>query len=286
MKHFIHYFSDDQRVRLDCLITEPAGEAPYLNRARPAVIVCPGGGYNFCSNREAESVALKYAAAGFQAFVFRYTVGQAATFPTPLLELCRAMQYVRENAEQFHLLPDRVAVCGFSAGGHLAASLGVYWNDPAILAACGATGRELRPDMLILGYPVISTSWMENGNQYARIAGGDTGDEMYRKLNLHLAVNADTPPTFLTHGTADPAVPVRDSLQFAAALEACNVPFEMHIYSHATHGYSSADDTCYEVGDGDPVIAGWLPLSIEWLRRNIAGELDRPVKKAVYSAKY
>ncbi len=285
MKHIIQYFSNDQRVRLDGLITERSGEAPYLNRARPAVIVCPGGGYQFCSDREAEPVALQYAAAGFQVFVLRYTLGEAAVFPASLYDLGRAVKHVRDHAEEYNLLPDRLAVCGFSAGGHLTASLGVYWNDPDLLAACGAVGRELRPDMLILGYPVISTSWMENSGHYARIAGGDTSEEKYRKLNLHLAVNADTPPTFLTHGTADPAVPVRDSLQFAAALEACNVPFEMHVYSHAPHGYSAADNTCYEIGDGDPVIAGWLPLSIEWLRRNVAGELGRPVKKATYSAR-
>lgn len=284
MHHFIHPLSEDGSARLDALITDRYPEADYLNVCRPAVIVCPGGGYKYCSDREAEPVALKYAAAGFQVFVLRYTVGEKAVFPASLIDLARAIKYVRDNAEDLCVLPDRIAVCGFSAGGHLAASLGVYWNDPAVLQAVGAVGREIRPDMLILGYPVISTSWLENADQYTRVAGGDMSEEMYRKLNLHLAVTADTPPTFLTHGTADPAVPIRDTLKFACALEQYNVPLEMHVFSHAPHGYSAADDTCYAVGAAPSSVCEWVPLSIAWLKRNIAGELTKPVNKAAYSA--
>ncbi len=283
MQHIIHRFSET--VRLDGYITERKDEIDYLNVARPAVIVCPGGGYQYCSDREAEPVALKYAAAGFQTFVLRYTVGDAAAFPASLLDLCHAIRYVREHADELCVLPDRVAVCGFSAGGHLAASLAVYWNDPAILAATGATPAQLRPDLLILGYPVISTSWIENNGQYARIAGGDASEETYRKLNLHLAVNEQTPPTFLTHGTADPAVPVRDSLKFAAALEEHNVPIELHIFSHAEHGYSVADDTCYAPGTAPASVKEWVSLSIAWLSRNVNGELGRAVNKARYSSR-
>ncbi len=288
MKHFIEYFSDDQTVRLDTFITERSPETSYLNAARPAVIVCPGGGYQYCSDREAEPIALKYAAAGFQVFLLRYTVGKKAVFPTSLIDLGTTIKYVRDNAEALNVLPDKIAVCGFSAGGHLTASIGVYWNDEAVLKACGAKDRELRPDLLILGYPVISTSWMENVGDYPRISGNPDDPAIYQKLNLHLAVNKDTPPAFITHGVADEAVPVRDSLRFAAALDANDVPFELHVFSHATHGYSAADDTCCREDDNwlDPALAEWLPLSIAWLKRNFEhGELGRPVKKARYSSK-
>lgn len=287
MKHFINYFSNDQTVRLDAFITERSPEKPYLNTARPAVIVCPGGGYLSCSDREAEPIALKYAAAGFQVFLLRYTVGKNAVFPTSLIDLGKIIKYVRDNAEELNVVPHQIAVCGFSAGGHLTASLGVYWNDPAVLAACNAKERDLRPDLLILGYPVISTSWMENAGEYPRISGNPDDAAIYQKLNLHTAVSKDTPPTFITHGVADEAVPVRDSLQFAAALEAHDVPFEMHVFSHGTHGYSAADDTCCCDDDWlDPAVAEWLPLSIAWLKRNFeGGELGRPVEKAIYSSK-
>lgn len=282
MRHVIHHLSDDASVRLDGFIIDRSTEIDYLNIARPAVIVCPGGGYRYCSDREAEPVALKYTAAGFQTFVLRYTVGGTAA--AALVDLGRAVKHVRDHAEEYNVLPDRLAVCGFSAGGHLAASLGVFWNDADLLATVGASGRELRPDMLILGYPVISTSWMENSDRYLQIAGEDESEACYRRLNLHLHVTADTPPTFLTHGTADPAVPVRDSLQFAAALEACDVPFEMHVFSHAQHGYSAADDTCYAHDAAPATVREWVPLSIAWLNRNVNGELDKSVQKARYSA--
>ncbi len=288
MRHFIKYFSDDQTVRLDAFITERSPETSYLNAARPAVIVCPGGGYLSCSDREAEPIALKYAAAGFQVFLLRYTVGKKAVFPTSLIDLGTTIKYVRDNAEELNVLPHKIAVCGFSAGGHLTTSLGVYWNDKALLTACGADGRDLRPDLLILGYPVISTSWMENAGEYPRISGDPDDPAIYRKLNLHTAVNRDTPPAFITHGVADEAVPVRDSLQLAAALEANDVPFEMHLFSHGTHGYSAADETCCCKDDNwlDPATAQWVPLSIAWLKRNFeGGELGRPVNKATYSSK-
>ena len=279
MRHFTEYLSDDRSVRLDAFITERSAHAPYLNTARPAVIVCPGGGYQNLSDREAEPVALKYAAAGFQAFVLRYTVGKNAVFPTSLIDLAKTIKYVRDNAENLNVIPGKVAVCGFSAGGHLTASLGVYWNDETVLAACGAVGRELRPDLLILGYPVISTSWMENVGDYKRIAGNPDDPAIYQKLNLHTAVNGDTPPAFITHGTADEVVPVRDSLQFAAALEAHNVPFELHVFSHGTHGYSAADSTCASGVWLDETLASWVPLSIAWLNRNFKGELGKAVKE-------
>lgn len=286
MRHFTEYFSDDQTVRLDAFITEPSSHAPYLNTARPAVIVCPGGGYQSCCDREAEPVALKYAAAGFQVFVLRYTVGKKAVFPTSLIDLGKTIQYVRNNAEDLNVRADQVAVCGFSAGGHLTASLGVYWNDETVLKACNAQGRDLRPDLLILGYPVISTSWMENVGDYKRISGNPNDPATYQKLNLHTAVDSDTPPTFLTHGVADEAVPVRDSLQFATALERNNVPFELHVFSHGTHGYSAADDTCADGVWLDATLAEWLPLSIAWIKRNFeGGELGRAVPKARYSSK-
>lgn len=285
MKHFTKYFSDDQTVRLDAFITEPSPDTPYLGTARPAVIVCPGGGYQNLSDREAEPVALKYAAAGFQAFVLRYTVGKNAVFPTSLIDLAKTIKYVRDNAESLNVIPDQIAVCGFSAGGHLTASLGVYWNDEAVLSACHAQGRELRPDLLILGYPVISTSWMENAGDYKRIASNPDDPAIYQKLNLHTAVNGDTPPAFITHGVDDEAVPVRDSLQFAAALEACDVPFELHVFSHGLHGYATADETTCDERWLDPALAQWIPLSIAWLNRNFKGELGKEVNKARYSSK-
>ncbi len=262
-------------------------EIPYQKK-RPAVVVCPGGGYMMCSRREADPVAMQYAAAGFNTFVLYYTIGEKAVFPRSLLDLCAAMKLIRENADEWGVIADRIAVCGFSAGGHLTASLGVYWNDPDIMAASGCENGENRPNALILGYPVISTSWIENAGQLARIVGDNDFDSTYKKLNLHMNVTADTPQTFLAHTVRDNAVPVEDSLKFASALIAAGVPCELHVFPNGVHGLSVSNAQVCPDG-GDPHFAKWVSLSVDWLYRlfNNPDEANAPMTdKAPYTAKY
>ena len=244
---------------------EDTPEIPY-HKQRPAVLVCPGGGYLMCSAREAEPVAMQYAAAGYNTFVLYYTIGEKAAFPRPLLDLCAAMKLIRENAGEWGVIPDNIAVCGFSAGGHLTASLGVFWNDPEIIRLSGCENGENRPNALILGYPVISTSWMENAGQLDRIIGDNEPESTYRKLNLHTMVSATTPQTFLAHTVRDNAVPVEDSIKFASALIAAGVPCELHIFPNGVHGLSVSDSQVCPDG-GDPHFAKWVPMSIDWLYR-------------------
>lgn len=122
------YFSEDKTIRLDCYLYESYAAMPY-RATRPAVLVCPGGAYNGCSPREADPIAFGYLAAGFHTFVLYYSLKEKADYPRPLTDLCKAMKLIRENADKWGVIKDQIAVCGFSAGGHLAASLGVHWND-------------------------------------------------------------------------------------------------------------------------------------------------------------
>lgn len=267
MEHKIYYLNDEKTARLDCFLHEASHEMPYRKEC-PAVVVCPGGGYSMCSDREAEPVAFQYLAAGFHAFVFRYSVGDAAKYPTPLSELCRALKLIRENAQEWHIIPDKIAVCGFSAGGHLVASLGVHWNDEQIKQISGCGNGENKPNLIILGYPVITNSYLNRG-AIKRLAGDNDIEEIKAQTALQNHVSADTPPAFIFHGFADNVVPVRDSLIFAAALESKNIPVELHIYSHKYHGYSLADDVTSTAPDS--VAASWMPLSIAWLKRNFYG---------------
>ena len=287
MKQFTYSLSDDNSIYVDCLLQEEHAGTLSTPSKRPAVIICPGGGYRFWFEHEGKPVALKYAAAGFHTFVLHYHIGTHVPFPTSLIDLGKTIKALREHAEEWGILPDKIAVCGFSAGGHLAASLGVYWNDPDILAACQATQQDLRPNLLILAYPLISTSWLENNGIYGRIAGDTKDPALYKKINVHTAVSADTPPTFLTHGAVDIGVPVRDPMNFAMALDAHGVPFEMHIYSHASHSYSTADTTSVPDDQADETIATWVPLSIAWLNRNFSGsEPKKDFKKPPYTARW
>lgn len=124
-------------------------------KKRPAVIICPGGGYSFTSDREAEPIALSFTTKGYHAFVLRYSVGQAAAMPRPLSELAQTVAYVRDHREEWFVDADKVFVCGFSAGAHLAASLGVFWNREDVLKEYKDQFEKIKPNGMILGYPVL-----------------------------------------------------------------------------------------------------------------------------------
>ncbi len=279
-------YSIREHARLVRYGYEKSSEIAYHD-TRPAVVVCPGGGYWWCSEREADPVAMQFLSEGYHVFILYYSCQENAVFPNSLLDLCAAMKFIRENAEDFGVISDQIAVCGFSAGGHLAASLGVYWNDPEIMEKSGCFSGENRPDALILGYPVISTGWIQNDGSLARIIGGGDFEAVTKKLNLHTAVTETCPQTFLCHTVRDNTVPVEDSLKFASALISAGVACELHIFPNGGHGLSLSNGQVCEDG-GDESFALWMPLAKKWLARkwNDPTEANRKIEKAVYSSKY
>ncbi len=208
---------------------------------RPAVLVCPGGGYFFCSDREAEPVALSFLAEGYHAFVLRYSLKEDAAFPQPLNDAEEALEYIRYRAAEWGVDGGRVAVCGFSAGGHLAAALGVM-------------GR-VRPNAMILAYPCILDSM-------SPILAAPIP-------SLEKAVDAQTPPAFIFSTAADRLVPVENSLQFAVALDKAGVPFELHIFQSGEHGLSLAKPLTSNGMRGmvDADAAKWVGLCVAWLEK-------------------
>ena len=255
---------------------------------RPAVVVCPGGGYVDCCPREGDPIAYQFLAAEYQTFVLYYTCGEEAVFPASLLDLCAAMKLIRENSKEWGVIEDQIAICGFSAGGHLCASLGVYWNDTVIMEKSGCFHGENKPNAMMLIYPVISTSWMENCDQLSRIIGNNDWESTYKKLNLHTAVTENTPQAFLCHTFRDQGVPVEDSLKFASAMVEAGVPCELHIFPNGQHGMALGTlQTAYQ-GNADASFAQWPALAINWLNRLFGNpdEAKQPVQKAKYSAKF
>ena len=254
---------------------------------RPAVVVCPGGGYNFCSPREGDPVAFQFMAQGYNTFVLEYSCGENAVFPNSLLDLCAVMKLIRENAEEWGVIEDQIAVLGFSAGGHLTASLGVYWNDPEIMERSGCQNGENQPNALILIYPVISTSWMENQDQLARIIGANDWESTYKKLNLQTAVGKHTPPAFICHTARDAGVPPKDSIYFATAMLDAGVPCELHIFPNGGHGMSLGTRQVNTKG-GDKSFAQWVSLCVNWLERLFenSAESAAPMPKDPYSSKF
>lgn len=235
-------------------------------KKRPAVLICPGGGYGYTSPREAEPIAMQFNAAGYHALVLYYSVAPNR-HPQPLMDLSRAMCIIRDNAEMWKVLSEKIAVCGFSAGGHLAASLGVYWDQPYLNIPGIEIGMNC-PNALILSYPVISSGEFAHRGSFSNLLGLECSGEKLHEMSLEYHISAKTPPTFIWHTFADKSVPLENTLLFAQSLRKCNIPFEMHIFPEGPHGLSLAnEETATENTGVHPHVASWIRLCIEWLDR-------------------
>ena len=227
---------------------------------RPAIVVCPGGGYLYCSPREAEPVALRYAAKGFHAFILRYSVGWDAAGFAPLEEVSWVIGYLRENAAQWHIDPNKIVTCGFSAGGHLALAAGVK--------------GENKPNAMILGYPAVTTPNHPMSNFMVKLLAGkkEVTDEDCAEFSLEKFITKDAPPVFLA-ATAEDGLSPFGALLVANTYSRLGKPYELHMFQHGPHGYSLADET---TADGSSQVinssfAQWHELSVDWLYR-IFGE--------------
>lgn len=235
---------------------------PNTPRKRPAVLICPGGAYVTCSPREAEPIAIRFNAAGYHAFVINYSV-EPSVFPTALEEVSNSLKLIRENAEKWNVDPDKIAVCGFSAGGHLTASIGTLWNTEETIKCADKSNK---PNALILSYPVITSGEKAHRGSFMHLLGAKKDDKkMLEYLSLENRVSKDTPPTFIWHTMEDSVVPVENSLMFANALKKNDIPFEMHIFTKGIHGLSTVDKETVSRELLDPHTAKWLKLATEWL---------------------
>lgn len=229
---------------------------------RPAVLVFPGGGYVKVSDRENEPIAARFFALGFQVFVLSYSVGEQAAHMQPLLEAAQAMLLIRQNAALWHVVPNKVAVCGFSAGGHLAGCMGVLYNRQELLEKLGIEAGQCRPDALILCYPVISSGEFAHRGSFLAVTGSEKDDEIARQYSLEHFVSTQTPPVFIWHAVDDGSVPVENTLLFINQLQQHKVSFEAHLFEKGGHGISTCTP---EVGVQNPRCGAWFTLCAEWL---------------------
>nr|WP_318683855.1 alpha/beta hydrolase [uncultured Acetatifactor sp.] len=236
---------------------------------RPLVLVCPGGGYARTSDREGEPVALKFLAMGYHAAVLRYSCAPAR-FPTSLLELAASVALIRKNAEEWSVDSQKIIVQGASAGGHLAASLGMFWDENFLAEGIGLTDSDhelLRPNGMILCYPVITSGEFAHRDSFACLLG-DGQDQLREKLSLEKRVNAKTPPAFIWHTYTDQSVPVENSLLLVNALRRANISTEFHMYPKGEHGLSLANHLT-ENSDGQGVqeeCTSWIELAHTWVK--------------------
>lgn len=249
-------------------IDETGAELLYeemTGKPKGSVVICPGGAYLWLSPREGWPVAREFEKAGYQCYILNYSVGMenAPLGKTPLKQLALAVSKVREIAK------DKgnntfTAVCGFSAGGHLAASLGVHWNDQTL--GLGLTAETIRPDAMILSYAVTELHDFD-GHELVKCLCGDD-EEMFEYLEVAKYITGDTPPSFLWHTVTDEEVSVQASMNFMNGLIRNGVFAELHLYPQGVHGLSLATPAVEDPQKNriaDPHVASWSDQCKQWL---------------------
>ena len=257
-----------QKATLTTYIKEmyPGMQKPFH---RPMVLICPGGGYEHHSPREGEAVAVKLLSLGMNAAILGYSL-IPDEFPCALYEAAYSVRYLREHAKEWDCDPDKIIIAGFSAGGHVAASLGTMWNSKElegfVKEYLHTEPEMIKPDGMLLGYPVITSGEKAHRKSFERLLG-TRYEQLLESVSLEERVTKDTPQTFLWHTVTDGAVPVENSMLFAQALQKEHIGFELHLFPHGNHGLGlgtretdTADGTHFQ-----PEVSVWPELFATWV---------------------
>lgn len=230
---------------------------PYVcEGAKSAVVVCPGGAYGFRAPHEGKDIAEWFNSIGVTAFVLQYRVAPNM-HPAPLADAMRAVKYVRHNANKYGYDKDKIAIMGFSAGGHLAASLSVHYDKDIYDPTDVIDEEDCKPNASILCYPVIDMGEYRHDGSRTNLIGSNPTQEMKDMMSLYKQITKDTPPAFLWHTSCDAAVPVENSILYASELSKVQVPFEMHIYPIGHHGLGLSPELAH--------VAQWSASCQKWL---------------------
>ena len=240
--------------------------------SRDAILIFPGGGYiGICDDREGEPIALSFAAKGINAFVLHYSVGRKRSFPRQLIEASAAMKYIKDNHEKYNINPDRVFATGFSAGGHLCASLGILWHLQEVYDAIPMEYGYNKPLGIIPVYPVVSG--IIDGSHLTSMRNllcNDNPDvDELTKCSLETRVDEKSSPACIIHTSTDEVVSVENALVLADAYRKAGKKFEMHVFYDAPHGMALGNDITSlgrPVYD-QPSLASWIEQSIFWMKQ-------------------
>ena len=240
---------------------------------RPLVIICPGGGYHHHSPREGEALAIKMLDLGYNAVVLRYSLAPNL-YPTQLFEAAYAMKYVKDKAAMWDTDPEKIIIGGFSAGGHVAASLGTMWNKavlkPFLQNELMCTPEYIKPAGMLLGYPVITSGNHAHRPSFERLLG-DKYDEYIEAVSLEKQVDKDTPKAFIWHTFEDASVPLENSLLLANALRKEDIPFEYHVFPKGKHGLGlgTKETASKGLNHYQPEVYVWTDMFKTWVDNNI-----------------
>ena len=263
-------------------------------KKRPGIIICPGGANLFCSDREAEPIALRFNAMGYHAFVLRYSVYQKgklskndfftnkafgidedSLFPNPMLDIAAAMLYIRDKSDIWLINADQIGLCGFSAGGHNVLMYSVYYDKEIITSYFNRTTEDLKPAVTIVGYGISDYTEkikdeqgvLENNPIYISLFGtSNPSKEQLEACSPAHLVSETTPPMFLWCTSQDELVPAKQTLFMGLALAQKGIDYEMHIFEKGKHGYALADQsTAKHVDQISPIVEKWADMVKIWL---------------------
>ncbi len=252
----------DKNVFLEAYISDS-----IPGKKRKAILVFPGGAYaEICNDREGEPIALAFLAQGFNAFVLHYSIGgEDRVYPLQLREVALAMKHIKDNAEEYRIDPDELFTVGFSAGGHLAASSGVFWKRPEVTEGLDIPFGYNKPRGVMPIYPVINPEG--HGFSFVMLLGTDNATkEQLDYVSVDRHVDRDSSPAFIMHTAEDEGVDVRNTISLAMSYANAGVPFEMHIYPNGPHGIALGNEIT-DMGNpeyNDPIIAEWVRLAAAW----------------------
>jgi acetyl esterase/lipase len=292
MNENIQLWSDRPDVYLTCCSSQSSS-----GELKPAVIVCPGGGYMMTADSEAEPVAYKFADNGYKAYVLRYSTAKTgdSAFPIPLYDLAKAVLTLKKNSVEWGIDQKRIVVCGFSAGGHLAACLGAFWNSDFLKKKLELEGlingpglpdaTALKPAALVLCYPVVDQTkslkdWtittpegqtvdMRKVCNKATYGKAEPTMEDQQKISPINYVSGDTPPTFIWHTAQDDMVFAEGTLEYGLKLTKNKVPFEIHVFEEGPHALSLCDETTMRDKEHlNYTCRAWFGLALAWLERH------------------
>lgn len=298
----IYLYEGRTDVTLTTYLLADSGEM-LAGGSRPAVLICPGGAYLACSDREAEPIAMAFATMGYHAFVLRYAIyggevfekgfadmqpKEECQYPAPMREIGQAMMIIKENASRWLVDADRVAICGFSAGAHNCAMYATHWHLPVITDFFGKEKELFRPAACILAYCISDYIYMKEytsqdigakeffgAANMSYLGRKDVSEEQLLEVSPARCVTAETPPTFLWATAEDELVPVQHSIRMAHALADEGIPFELHIFEEGSHGLSlatQASSGCRSQINAD--VAKWVGLADAWLGKRFSIKLE------------
>ena len=234
---------------------------------RKLVLILPGGGYNHTSEREAGPIAKEFNEAGHHAIVLYYSVAPHV-YPQALLDSARALTLIKEYAKNWHVDMDNVFICGFSAGGHLAASVSTSYEEPWLNTHRGIDLVGITLKGSILCYPVISGGDYRHEGSFHKLLGIDVTPEDRERHSAENRVLTSTPQAFIWHTYEDGSVPVENALLYAMALRKHKIPFELHVFQWGGHGMAlGTEASAADERHVDPHVAHWMTLCKEWLEQ-------------------